>query len=232
MEITMSNIKFGEKIKEIRLDRGLTQEEFAKELGYTSKSTVNKIEKGINDMSYDKLELLIKKFDLEVNELFDNLAKDMDAKVISDDKTERVELTVLCLVEDGSKILLQNRIKSDWHGYTLPGGHVKMNESFVDAVKREMKEETGLSIRNPILVGVKQFPIDHGRYIVFLFKTNGFSGKLRSSEEGKMEWVEYDRLKDINTVDDFEELLKVMNSNNLSEFQYIIKEDIWKVVLK
>ena len=228
----MSSNKVGEKIKNIRLKRGLTQEEFAKELGYTSKTTINKIEKGINDMSYDKLELLIKKYDLELNDLFDNLAKDMGSNVISDDRTERVQLTVLCLVENGNKILLQNRIKNDWQGYTLPGGHVERGESFVDAVIREMKEVTGLTIRNPILVGVKQFPIDYGRYVVFLFKTNGFSGKLKSSEEGKIEWIEYDRLKDINTVDDFEELLKVMNSNNLSEFQYVVRDDIWKVVLK
>ena len=228
----MSNNKVGEKIKEIRLERGLTQEEFAKELGYTSKSTVNKIEKGINDMSYDKLELLIQKFDLEVNDLFDNLAKDMGAKVIALDKTEKVELTVLCLVEDGNKILLQNRIKKDWQGYTLPGGHVEKGESFVDAVIREMKEETGLDIKNPKLVGVKQFPIKYGRYVVFLFKTNEYSGKLVSSDEGKMEWIEYDKLKSISTVDDFEELLKVMNSDNLCEFQYVVKDDIWKVVLK
>lgn len=223
---------FGDKIKKVRLEHGMSQEEFAKELGYTSKSTVNKIEKGVNDMSQDKLELLIKKFDLEVNDLFDKLAKDLGTKVISEDRTERVELTVLCLVEDGNKILLQNRVKKDWQGYTLPGGHVERDESFVDAVIREMKEETGLDIKNPKLVGVKQFPIKCGRYVVFLYKTNEYSGTLVSSNEGKIEWVEYDKLKDINTVDDFEDLLKVINSNNLSEFQYVVKDDIWKVVLK
>ena len=81
-------------------------------------------------------------------------------------KTENVELTVLCLITDGDKVLLQNRVKNDWKGYTLPGGHVETGESFVDAVIREMKEETGLDIYKPKLVGVKQFPIDNGRYIV------------------------------------------------------------------
>ena len=223
---------FGDKIKKVRLEHGMSQEEFAKELGYTSKSTVNKIEKGVNDMSQDKLELLIKKFDLEVNDLFDKLAKDLGTKVIYEDRNERVELTVLCLVEDGNKILLQNRIKKDWQGYTLPGGYVERNESFVDAIIREMKEETGLDIKNPKLVGIKQFPIKCGRYVVLLFKTKEYSGTLVSSDEGNMEWVEYDKLKDINTVDDFEDLLKVINSNNFSEFQYVVKDDIWEVVLK
>ncbi|MBR4237725.1 NUDIX domain-containing protein [bacterium] len=223
---------FGDKIRKIRLEHGMSQEEFAKELGYTSKSTVNKIEKGVNDMSQDKLELLFKKYDLEVDDLFDKLAEDMGTKVISEDRTERVELAVLCLIEDGNKILLQNRVKEDWRGYTLPGGHVEKGESFVDAVKREIKEETGLVIKKPKLVGVKQFPIEHGRYVVFLFKTNKFTGTLESSLEGKMEWIEYNDIKNINTVDDFEELLKVMNSRKYSEFQYIVKKNIWKVVLK
>ena len=55
-------------------------------------------------------------------------------------RTEPVELTVLCLLQRGNEILLQNRVKKDWKGYTLPGGHVESGESFVDAVIREMKE--------------------------------------------------------------------------------------------
>lgn len=67
--------KLGEKIKEIRLKEGLSQEEFAKKLGYKSRSTINKIEKGINEISYDKLILLIKKYELETDELFDRTNK-------------------------------------------------------------------------------------------------------------------------------------------------------------
>ena len=93
-------------------------------------------------------------------------------------RTENVELTVLCLIQDGHRILLQNRVKEDWKGYTFPGGHVEPGESFVDAVVREMKEETGLDILNPQLVGIKQFPIDNGRYIVLLFKATEFIGEL------------------------------------------------------
>ena len=52
---------------------------------------------------------------------------------------------------------------------------------------REMKEETGLTILDPRLVGVKQFSIENGRYVVLLFKATQWSGELRSSEEGKME---------------------------------------------
>ena len=146
-------------------------------------------------------------------------------------RTENAEFTVLCLIEDGSRVLLQDRVKADWKGYTLPGGHVEKGESFVEAVIREMKEETGLDIFEPKLVGVKQFPIDGGRYIVMLYKATKFSGEVVSSEEGRMEWVEYSRLSEISTVADFEELLEVMNSDKLSEFRYRIENGEWKALI-
>ena len=147
-------------------------------------------------------------------------------------RTEKAEFTVLCLIQDGNRILLQNRVKEDWKGYTLPGGHVEPGESFVNAVVREMKEETGLDIIGPQLVGIKQFPIEGGRYIVFLFKTESFQGEVISSDEGEMEWVEYNRLSEINTVNDLAELLKVMNTPELTEFQYIVDGDNWKISLR
>lgn len=147
-------------------------------------------------------------------------------------KTENVELTVLCLIEDGDRLLLQNRTKKDWHGYALPGGHVERGESFVDAVIREMKEETGLEITNPRLVGVKQFPIENGRYVVLLFKATEWLGNVVSSEEGLIEWVEYCNLSSIETVEDLADLLKVMNTPELTEFQYLVQGDEWIVSIR
>ena len=142
-------------------------------------------------------------------------------------RTENAELTVLCLVYRDDEILLQNRIKKDWQGYTLPGGHVEPGESITEAVKREMKEETGLDIYEPKLCGVKQFPIDGGRYIVFLYKTDKFSGELLSSDEGKMEWVKRSEIAKIETVSDFELMLRVFDEDSLSEFQYVIENGEW-----
>lgn len=147
-------------------------------------------------------------------------------------RTEKVELTVLCLVYNEDAYLLQDRVKEDWKGYTLPGGHIESGESIVHAIVREMKEETGLTILNPKLCGVKLFPIKDGRYIVFLFRADKYEGELISSEEGNMHWVKKKELSNVNLVSDFNELLQVILDDNLNEFQYIIEGDQWKVVLK
>ena len=147
-------------------------------------------------------------------------------------RTEQVELTCLCMIYKDDMILLQNRVKKDWQGYTLPGGHIEPGESFVDAVIREMKEETGLDIQHPKLCGIKQFPIDGGRYLVVLFKTDEFSGELVSSEEGQMEWIRRSDMDKVNLVSDLPELLQVMEDDILTEFQYVIENEEWKFVLK
>ena len=67
----MSN-SVGDKIKRIREQNGLTQQEFASILGYKDKSMIAHIEKGDSDMTYEKLCLLIEKFNVDANELFNN----------------------------------------------------------------------------------------------------------------------------------------------------------------
>lgn len=147
-------------------------------------------------------------------------------------RTESVELTTLCLIYRDDRILLQNRVKKDWQGYALPGGHVEPGESIVDSVIREMREETGLTVFAPKLCGIKQFPIENGRYIVFLFKTDRFEGELRSSEEGFMEWVKRSDVGELPTVADLEELLTVMEREDLTEFQYVVEDNDWRVSIR
>nr|AHF24800.1 NUDIX hydrolase [uncultured bacterium Contig1758] len=144
-------------------------------------------------------------------------------------RTEKTELTVLCLVEDGNKVLLQNRVKDSWRGYTFPGGHVEPGEAAAQAVIREMKEETGLDIRFPYLVGIKDFPIGNGtgkgRYIVLLYKTATFAGEIKSSPEGEISWVDRDDLPYLDVVEDFFETLKVMDGPGISELFYLNSSD-------
>ena len=101
------------------------------------------------------------------------------------DRTEKIELTTAVLVKDpDGRILLEDRQNTDWPGLFFPGGHVEPGESVVHGAIRELWEETGLTIENPRLCGLKQFPLDEGgRYLVLFFKADRYSGELHGSEE-------------------------------------------------
>lgn len=142
-------------------------------------------------------------------------------------RSEKAVFTNLCMVYDeNGNILVQNRKDASWPGICFPGGHVEPEESFVEAVIREIWEETGLRIENPRLCGTKQFQTDNGeRYVVFFYKTGRFSGTLRSSEEGEVFWLSRNDLPKYSLVPDFESMLKVFEDDALSEFYYYTEEN-------
>ena len=63
----------GEKIRDIRKRKHLTQSKLAELLGYKDKSMIAHIENGDSDMPYDKMLLFIKKLNIDANELFTNV---------------------------------------------------------------------------------------------------------------------------------------------------------------
>lgn len=135
------------------------------------------------------------------------------------DHRQQAEFTNMCMVYDGTRVLVQDRRNPNWPGITFPGGHVHPGESFVDSVVREVKEETGLHIANVRLCGIKQFGSADGefRYIVVLYKTNTFSGELKSSDEGRVFWVERAELENYSMPHGFQSMLDVFENDQLSE---------------
>ena len=140
-------------------------------------------------------------------------------------RMEEVELTNMCMVCDGKgNVLVQNK-KGDrtWHGWNFPGGHVEQGEFVTPSVLREIREETGLTIENPKLCGIKEFQKeqDWKRFIVFLYVASRFSGELRSSDEGDVFWYPLSELKRSKELaDGFSEMLPVFTSDEISEVFY------------
>ena len=146
---------------------------------------------------------------------------------------EQVTLTNMCMVYHGNQVLVQDRVDPNWSGITFPGGHVEPGEPFTDAVIREVYEETGLTIASPRLCGIKDWSNEDGsRYVVLLYKTNKFSGELRSSSEGEVFWTDLDKLSSIQLAVDMDKMLQVFLNDDLSEFCYIPDGDQWLSVLK
>lgn len=148
-------------------------------------------------------------------------------------REENAIFTVLCMVyDDHGNILVENRKDSDWPGICFPGGHVEHGESFTEATIRETFEETGLTVRNLKLCGVKQFQTQKdARYVVFFYKTNHFSGTLQSSDEGEVFWIPRKDLSDYPLVEDFMDMVKVMEQDDLNEFYYYKDCDQWGLKL-
>ena len=72
-----------------------------------------------------------------------------------EDRSESVELTNMCMIQNGTKILVEDRKNKTWAGVTFPGGHIEPGESFNHAMIREIFEETGLKIKHPLLCGIR-----------------------------------------------------------------------------
>ena len=147
---------------------------------------------------------------------------------------ENVILTNMCMICDGKgKVVVQNRTNSDWPGITFPGGHIEYGESIVDSVIREVKEETGLTVSNLKLCGIEDWMRDDGgRYIVFFYKTETFSGELTSSREGEVYWTDIKDLPDIFTSNGMKEKYKVFVNDSFSEHFFYKENGEWKEELK
>lgn len=151
------------------------------------------------------------------------------------DRTSKIELTNMCLIYTNTSILVQEKagLKEKYKGgLVFPGGHIEPNESLLDSVIREVKEETGLTISNPQPCGFKDWILEDGtRYIVLLYKTNQFSGELHSSKEGKVFWLDRKDIKQANLIWNMRDLLQIFESTDYSEFFFRVKNGTYNGTL-
>ena len=148
-------------------------------------------------------------------------------------REETAVFTNMCMITDGQgNVLVQDKLDPDFRGLTFPGGHVEPGESFVESVIREVHEETGLTIADPVLCGIKQFPTESGaRYVVLFFKATKFTGEIQSSDEGLVYWLPRRELPNQKLALDMLDMIRVMESDDLSEFQYYTENGEWKLKL-
>ncbi len=106
-----------------------------------------------------------------------------------------MKLATLCYVRRGGRTLMLHRVKKKddvhegkWNGL---GGKFEPGESPEDCVVREVREESGLRIKSPVLKGVLTFPdfTKKEDWYVFVFTASAFSGRLIDSPEGELSWI-------------------------------------------
>ena len=110
-----------------------------------------------------------------------------------------MRLTTLCYVENNGRWLMMHRVKKDadenagkWIG---PGGHLLENETPEECVRREVREETGLELRDLKLRGIITFILpDWGNELTFLYTARTDRTELPECEEGILRWVPMDEV--------------------------------------
>ena len=113
-------------------------------------------------------------------------------------------LATLCYIKQNGSTLMLHRVKKandmhegKWNGL---GGKFEAGETPEECIKREVEEEAGLLIQNPLLHGLLMFPNFKGNdWYVFVFTAREFDGDLlESSPEGRLEWIDDDQLTSLN----------------------------------
>lgn len=117
-----------------------------------------------------------------------------------------MKLATLCYVIDKNRnyTLMIHRVKKEndyhrgkWNGL---GGKFEPGESPEECAVREIKEESGLLVKNIKMRGFITFPMFDGKedWYVFLFTVDDFEGELIDSNEGNLDWIPNEKLTEIN----------------------------------
>jgi nucleoside triphosphatase len=106
------------------------------------------------------------------------------------------EATVGALVVNDKGEVLMVRSKKWGEKYTVPGGHIELGERAEDAIRREVKEETGLDSEPVELLIMQQaiYPKDYHKHEHFIFmdyvcKAKSMEVKLDGRELQEYTWV-------------------------------------------
>lgn len=126
--------------------------------------------------------------------------------------------TVLCYVERGDEYLMLHRVKKEndvnrdkWIGL---GGKLEQNESPEDCLKREIYEESGLTLTSWRFRGIITFVNTVCETeLMYLFTSDAFEGKLSDCDEGELEWIERSRLLHLTLWEGDKIFLRLLDEN-------------------
>ena len=127
--------------------------------------------------------------------------------------------TTLCYIEQDGKYLMLHRVKKKndvnhdkWIGI---GGKFETGESPEDCLLREAREETGLTLTRWRYRGIVTFlsAADAEAEYMHLFTADGFTGTLKTCDEGDLEWIEKERLLELTLWEGDKIFLKLLDQD-------------------
>ena len=126
--------------------------------------------------------------------------------------------TTLCYLERNGQYLMLHRIKKKndlnaekWIGV---GGKFEKGESPEDCMRREVLEETGLSITRHRYRGIVTFVCDdYPTEYMHLFTCTDWTGTQKECDEGELAWIDKQRLFDLTLWEGDRIFLKLLDTD-------------------
>ena len=126
--------------------------------------------------------------------------------------------TTLCYLEQDGRYLMLHRVRKahdenhdKWIGV---GGKFEDRESPEDCARREVLEETGLTLTDYRYCGIITFVSDQWETeYMHLFHATGFTGALRECDEGVLEWVPIEQINALPAWEGDKIFLALMQQN-------------------
>ena len=111
--------------------------------------------------------------------------------------------TTLCYIERDDKYLMLHRVKKvndeNYDKWIGVGGKFEEGESPEDCVLREVKEETGLTVKTFSYRGIVTFVSDiYGTEYMHLFTATEYEGEMHICDEGELVWVSKKEIENLN----------------------------------
>lgn len=110
---------------------------------------------------------------------------------------KKIEVSIAIVNNSEEQFLIALRPDKVHQGgkWEFPGGKVEKNETPVEAMCRELKEEVGLTVDEYRLIESKHFDYDDCTLHLHFFLVDKFSGQAKSLEGQPIKWVSKTELR-------------------------------------
>ena len=138
-----------------------------------------------------------------------------------------MKIGTLCYITKKNKTLMMHRVKkkndmhkNKWNGL---GGKVIPGETPEECIIREVKEESGLELIEPIFKGIITFPKFDGLedWMVFVFVAGKFTGNLMQSSEGILKWIPNENLMELELWEGDKIFMNWLNNKKIFSAKFI-----------